>query len=372
MIYLALTHDWELRGDGSGDIEQIQFAPLRRLLQIYAKFGARTTILPDLMQQIRFRRLEAKHPELRPLADSWDEHVRDAFRKGHDIQLHLHPQWLNADYENGRWHPRGDWSILNYEGDAAYTMLAGGKQYLEDLLQPIDSDYRCLAFRAGALAAAPSDHLFESLATLGIEIDVSIAGGVFVDSEDLQLDYRNCEEPFLPFYPVMKDARKVSDKREDIVCVPLNHFYGSRRAATRQNISLARQQINRPPNSEAQSQRLQADAKSNRQSRIGLAVEKLIMPAVKRKHFVSDTGRLNYPLMREMLASIRARTRASGLTQLPVVLTNHPKDIRDMPSIERLVGEVSEADDIRFITLSEIAAKIHSGEFQVRTQGMDD
>ena len=372
MIYLALTHDWELRGDGSGDIEQIQFAPLRRLLQIYAKFGARTTILPDLMQQIRFRRLEAKHPELRPLADSWDEHVRDAFRKGHDIQLHLHPQWLNADYENGHWHPRGDWSILNYEGDAAYTMLAGGKQYLEDLLQPIDSDYRCLAFRAGALAAAPSDHLFESLATLGIEIDVSIAGGVFVDSEDLQLDYRNCEEPFLPFYPVMKDARKVSDKREDIVCVPLNHFYGSRRAVTRQNISLARQQINRSPNSEARSQRPQADSKSNRPSRISLAVEKLIMPAVKRKHFVSDTGRLHYPLMREMLASIRARACASGLTQLPVVLTNHPKDIRDLASIERLVGEVSQADDIRFITLSEIAAKIHSGEFQVRTQGMDD
>jgi hypothetical protein len=366
-IHLALTHDWELRGDGSGDIEQIQFASLRRLLQIYAKFGARTTILPDLMQQIKFRRLEAEHPELKPLADSWDEHVRDAFRKGHDIQLHLHPQWLNADYENGHWHPRGDWSILNYERDAAAAMLASGKQYLEALLRPIDSSYRCLAFRAGALAAAPSPHLFESLASLGIEIDVSIAGGVFVDSKDLQLDYRSCEETFLPFFPVMEDARKVSNKQEDIVCVPLNHFYGSRRAVTRQNISLARQQINRPPNSEAQSQHPQANSRSNRRFRIGLAVEKLIMPVVKRKHFVSDTGRLNYPLMREMLASIRQRARDLGLTQLPIVLTNHPKDIRDLAAIERFVGEVSEADDIRFITLSEIAAKIQSGEFQVKT-----
>jgi hypothetical protein len=293
--------------------------------------------------------------------------VRDAFRKGHDIQLHLHPQWLNAEYEKGHWHPRGDWSILNYERDAAAAMLASGKQYLEALLRPIDSSYRCLAFRAGALAAAPSPHLFGSLASLGIEIDVSIAGGVFVDSEDLQLDYRSCEETFLPFFPVMEDARQVSNKREEIVCVPLNHFYGSRRAVTRQNISLARQQINRPPNSEAQSPRPQADSTSNRQSRIGLAVEKLIMPAVKRKHFVSDTGRLNYPLMREMLASIRSRAHESGLTQLPVVLTNHPKDIRDLPAIERFVGEVSEADDIRLITLSEIATKIQSGEFQVKT-----
>src|SRR6266849_10769559 len=102
-IYLALTHDWELRGDGSGDIEQIQFAPLRQLLQVYKKFGARTTFLPDLMQQIKFRSLEDKHPELKSLADSWDEHVCEAFRQGHDIQLHLDPQWLSGEYENGSW-----------------------------------------------------------------------------------------------------------------------------------------------------------------------------------------------------------------------------------------------------------------------------
>jgi hypothetical protein len=362
-IYLALTHDWELRGDGSGDIEKIQFAPLRRLLEIYAKWNVRTTILPDVMQQLAFRREENEHPALKLLADSWDQHLRDTFRQGHDIQLHLHPQWLNANYKDGRWLPDGDWSILNYERDAAYAILARGKQYLETLLQPIDSSYRCLAFRAGALAAAPSNHLFESLAGLGIELDVSVAGGVFVNNDHLQLDYRHCEETFRPFYPRMEDARKVSDKSGPIVCVPLNHFYGSRRAVTRQNISLARQEMNRAPSSHAN-----VDLRSTRGSRIGLAFEKLIKPAIKRKHFVSDTGRLNYPLMREMLASIRERARASGLPQLPIVLTNHPKDIRDFPAIERFVGEAAQAEDIRFITLSEIAGKMRSGEFEIRTQ----
>src|SRR5437016_6199589 len=218
-IYLALTHDWELRGDGSGDIEQIQFAPLRRLREIYAKRSARTTILPDVMQQLAFRRSANAQPELQPLADSWDEHVRDAFREGHDIQLHLHPQWLNAKYQAGHWQLNGAWSILNYERDTAHAMLADGKKYLENLLRPIDPTYHCLAFRAGALAAAPSDHLFPSLASLGIQLDVSIAGGLLVSDQNLQLDYRNCEETFLPYYPEMEDARKVSDHREDIVCV---------------------------------------------------------------------------------------------------------------------------------------------------------
>ncbi|MDX6384456.1 MAG: hypothetical protein QOK48_2029 [Blastocatellia bacterium] len=365
MIYLALTHDWELRGDGSGDIEKIQFAPLRRLLEIYARVGARTTILPDLMQQLRFRRLQARYPELKLGADSWDEQVREASRQGHDIQLHIHPHWLNGRYENDRWQLDGDWSILNYDRDTAFAMLADGKLYLETLLQPIDPGYRCLAFRAGALAAAPSDHLFHSLVSLGIKLDVSIAGGMFVNDQNLQLDYRSCEETFLPYFPRLEDARKISARREEIACVPLNHFYGSRREVTRQNLKLARQQVNQPRPGSATIP--VAESKSGSPSRAGLAFEKLIMPAIKRKHFVSDTSRLNYPLMREMLASIRRRARDSGLANIPVVLTNHPKDIRDLPAIEKFVGEVAQAGDIQFITLTEIVARIQSGEFEVRT-----
>jgi hypothetical protein len=363
-IYLALTHDWELRGDGSGDIEEIQFVPLRRLAEIYRKFGARTTFLPDVMQQIRFRSLEDKHLELKPSADSWDEHVREAYRQGHDIQLHLHSQWSDAQYESGRWHLRGDWSLLNYDRDRATAMLAECKNYLEHLLRPIDADYRCVAFRASALAVAPSAHLLPSLAGLGIGIDVSVAAGVYLSNETLQLDYRNCEESFLPYYPRMDDARKVSAQREPIVCVPLNHFYGSRRSVTKQNLALAGERVKRHRETSLTATRGPAPLDSGRAG-LGRVYEKLIEPVIRRKHFVSDTGRLNYPLMREMLASIRQRARESGLSQLPVVLTNHPKDIRDWDGIERFVGEVSAAGDIEFITLAEIVEKLREGEFRV-------
>ena len=64
-------------------------------------------------------------------------------------------------------------------------------------------------------------------------------------------------------------------------------------------------------------------------------------------------------------ASIRQRARASGLPRVPVVLTNHPKDIRDWAGLERFVSEIADAEDLKFITLSELAAKIRSGEFSV-------
>jgi len=364
-IYLALTHDWELRGDGSGDIEEIQFAPMRRLLEIYEKFDARTTFLPDVKQQVTFRRWENKHPELKPPADSWDEHVLKACERGHDVQLHLHSQWSDASWENGRWSLRGEWSLLKYDREQATAMLAESKSYLENLLQTVNRDYRCVAFRASALALAPNAHLLPTLAGLGIQIDISVAAGFFLSNQTLQLDYRECEETFLPYYPRMDDARRVSTQRESIICVPLNHFYGSRRAVTKQNLALASRRWRRrdADSTAAPAGRPQLDTE---RSGIARVYEKLIEPALRRKYFVSDTGRLNYRLMREMLAQIRQRARASGLARVPVVLTNHPKDIRDWDGLERFVGEIAKADDIEFITLTEVAERLRSGEFQIR------
>jgi hypothetical protein len=71
--------------------------------------------------------------------------------------------------------------------------------------------------------------------------------------------------------------------------------------------------------------------------------------------------------MREMLDSIRERARRSELSKVPVVLTNHPKDIRDWDGLERFIADIAEAGDLEFITLSELAEKIKAGEFPVRT-----
>ena len=81
-IYLALTDDWELRGNGSGDASQLQFAPLKQLLRIYGQYGVRSTFNVEVMQQLTFRKVQDQYPELKSLADEWDDHVREAFKEG--------------------------------------------------------------------------------------------------------------------------------------------------------------------------------------------------------------------------------------------------------------------------------------------------
>ena len=373
-IHLALVDDWELSGNGSGDIRRLQFEPMRRLVGIYKRLGIRGSFNAEVMQQITFRKYQDQHEELKVLAGEWDDVVSETFRQGHDIQLHIHPQWRGAEYKDGRWKLTADWSILNHSPEAALEMLRGGKDYLENLLRDIDPNYRCVSFRSGAWCIAPSPHMLDLLVTLGIVFDMSIVAGVHYDTRNIKLDYTVCEEDFLPYYPVMTDARKVSTKPEPIVCVPTNCFYASRRQVLRHHLEKT---ISKVKGKVARRTTISNNGRSGEtygeewaqidggfMQRI---YRKGIVPYVKGKHTISDLAQLDYPLMTEMLESIRKRSRATGLSDVPVVLENHTKDLQNFSDLERFLEKAVASPDIKFVTLTELAAKLKEN-FKIKTR----
>ena len=376
-IYLAFVDDWELSGNGSGDARELQFEPMRELVKIYNAHGVRGSFNAEVMQQLTFRRFERDYPELKTLADEWDAVVLETYAQGHDIQLHIHPQWHDAQYESGHWRLTSDWSILNYDADAAFQMIKAGKEYLENLLRAVDADYACVSFRSGSWCIAPSPHLLSLLVKLGITFDMSIVGGVRYETKNINLDYTNCDEDFLPYYPVMTDARKVSDKQEPIICIPTNHFYGSRRQVFKHHLGKALLKVKQrvapaasatasKPSGRSREAYGHEWAQTRHASLLARVYEKGIVPYLKGKHLISDIAQLDYALLREMLASIRKRARASGLGQIPVILENHTKDVRDFSDIERFIKDVSQASDIKCLTLSELARELRGGRFQIR------
>lgn len=376
-IHLALVDDWELSGNGSGDIRRLQFEPMRRLVSIYNRLGIHGSFNAEVMQQITFRHHQHQYPELHALADEWDAIVKETFRQGHDVQLHIHPQWQDAEYQDGRWKLTADWSILNYPRETALHLLRSGKAYLENLLQDIDPNYRCVSFRSGAWCIAPSPHMLNLLVELGITFDMSIVAGVKYDTRNIQLDYTTCEEDFLPFYPVMTDARKLSDKVEPIICVPTNCFYASRRQVLQHHLDKAVGKIKSkiagpPPVSNNNGRTVEAYGEEWAQIDGGLTkriYRKGIVPYLKGKHTISDLAQLDYALMIEMLDSIRKRSRTSGLTDVPVVLENHTKDLQNFSDLERFLEKAVESSDIRFVTLTELATGLKH-KFKVKTRSL--
>ena len=375
-IYLALVDDWELSGDGSGDPHELQFAPMRRLVEIYNSHGIRGSYNAEVLQQLTFRQLQGQHPELKALADEWDDSIRETFRQGHDVQLHIHPQWSSASYEDGKWKLHGDWSILNYTEEEARTLIARGKEYLENLLRPIDANYRCVSFRSGSWCIAPSPFMLNLLAEFGIVFDMSIVGGVRYDTRRIKLDYSKCEEDFLPYYPSMTDARRVSDKPEPIVCIPTNHFYGSRRSTLQHHVGKLSAKLKNRTSSQDKSDESARSVKTyghewaqtSHDSTLRRVYDKGIVPYVKGRHLISDLAQLDYPLMSEMLESIRRRARASGLKDVPVILENHTKDLHDFSHIDRFLSDVARASDIRCVTLTELQHDLQSGRFTIKSR----
>lgn len=375
-IHLAFVDDWELSGDGSGDPHELQFAPMRRLVEIYNAHNIRGSFNAEVLQQLTFRHFQDEHPELKALADEWDDSIRETFRQGHDVQLHIHPQWSSAEYEDGKWKLNGDWSILNYSAEQARALIARGKEYLENLLRPLDPNYHCVSFRSGSWCIAPSPFMLSLLADFDIVFDMSIVGGVRYDTRRIKLDYSNCEEDFLPYYPAMTDARRVSDKPEPIVCLPTNHFYGSRRNTLQHHFGKLSGKLKNRTSSDGDSNASARSvetyghewAQTSHDSTLRRVYDKGIVPYVKGRHLISDLAQLDYSLMTEMLESIRRRARTSGLKDVPVILENHTKDLRDFSHIDRLVSDVAKASDIRCVTLTELAHDLQSGRFAIKTR----
>lgn len=383
MIHLALVDDWELRGDGSGDMRRIQFEAMRKLLDVYERHGLRASFNAEVLQQFAHVESGKDNPEHRALAEEWEASVTGAYARGHDVQLHLHPQWRSAESDGTSWTLAENWSILSYPPDVAKSLVLEGKQYLEGLLRPLDSSYACVSFRSGSWAIAPSDHILHTLVDAGIVFDMSIADGLFYETRHVQLDYRNIEEPFLPYYPVLDDARRVASTSQPIVCVPTHTFnvstpahitgvlgrrasrLGPLRRPFRRFVAPSDAQSADDPDGYAQDHWMApAGSSASRLRRVAS-----LLRGSDRAPRVSDLSALSWHQMRQMLADIRRRATLSGMDVVPIVLENHSKDIADLDPIERFSAHVAAAPDIEVVTLQTLASNLKAGLYPVRTAG---
>lgn len=113
-IVIVLEDDWELNGNGTGNIAESQHIPATYLMNLAKKYGFRISFMVEVLQQLAFKIHEHKSNQLRVQAALWDGTVREMRLQGHDVQLHLHPQWVNARYEHEQFRVDRNWNIATY------------------------------------------------------------------------------------------------------------------------------------------------------------------------------------------------------------------------------------------------------------------
>lgn len=216
-IWIALTDDWELRGDGGGDVVALQHRPALALMELYAGCGIPATFCVETLQQLAFERFADADPGLARGRDLWRETVARMAAGGFDVALHLHPQWLHAAREDGFWRLDRRWNLADYDDEEIEDAFDRSLAYLRDACRlPAPA-----AFRAGSWGACcPSATILRCLRRHGIRIDVSVVNGLHFWGENVALDYRNLASPYRPYYPDADDIRRPAAKPGDVVEIP--------------------------------------------------------------------------------------------------------------------------------------------------------
>lgn len=203
MTRILYSADYELYlGENFLPESEVLVEPTAALLATCERIGIPMTLFVDVACIWRYR--EDGDEEFPGLVEA---QLRGALQRGHDVQAHLHPHWLHARRENGRWVAPLDTFLVGALGDPA-PLLARAKAYLEELLQPVDPTYRCVAFRAGNYGIQPEfERVFAALRDTGYEVDSSIVPGLLLKNEVNQIDFRGWRWPeksgvFLDVYEV--------------------------------------------------------------------------------------------------------------------------------------------------------------------------
>lgn len=196
MKSVLLTLDYELYGNGSGDVFEHVIEPTDRLLRIADEYGVKYTIFFEVVEYLKLKEEWDKGNSMGYASDpikAIEDQIVDAFRRGHDVQLHIHPQWINAQFVDGRWTvDLSQWRLGGYVGSGEHSLeniLLRGKQTIERLLRPVDPDYECVALRAGGYNIQPSTEIVEAMKRVGLSIDSSIYPGGRESGELSRYDY---------------------------------------------------------------------------------------------------------------------------------------------------------------------------------------
>ena len=217
-IGLIFTNDWEIFGDGSGDFWEIQYKPMKQILDLMAEHNAKMTIMAEVGQQFGFKTISTINKDALKISDAWEELITNALIDGHDVQLHFHPQWLYASYNDEKWLLNNNkWAIGKLQENEIRRILTQGKEYLESLLQKVKSDYKCNCFRAGAYYIEPSENVIKVLRELEFICDTSVTKGLISDN---YFDYSNAYSNVLPYF-IGNDIKFKSEADENLIELPI-------------------------------------------------------------------------------------------------------------------------------------------------------
>ncbi len=203
-VVLTLDYEtWQPLPEGKRlDWRETVLEPAQALMDTAQRCGAPLTFFVEMGEVLYLREHDPA------TAAALEDQIRQARLRGHDVQLHLHPEWLPEsspvlDAPSGVpwWDPNR--SRIHLHPEPPVELLGRLKEELEAIVRPVDPSYRVKVFRAGKYRIQPHAGVFQALQSLGILADSSVWHGGW--SFEHRFDFRNACSTMTPYFPSASD-----------------------------------------------------------------------------------------------------------------------------------------------------------------------
>ncbi|HRW98057.1 MAG TPA: hypothetical protein P5280_01135 [Cyclobacteriaceae bacterium] len=187
-IQFLLTFDYELPLGYCTDYQSGLFNPTDKLLECAKTNDFPIVLFADICSAIRFKEWDHAY------YTSFRRQIHDALLSGNDVQLHVHPHWMNSTFSDGQFQPSNDFSLSSFKDHKDISIsyiLQTAFDELTSMARDANRDYRCVAFRAGGYDVEPaSKEILSELIRMGIFFESSVIKNLFLNNEFSKIDYR--------------------------------------------------------------------------------------------------------------------------------------------------------------------------------------
>lgn len=182
MIDFIFTIDYEIYGNGEGSLREHILDPACQLQRIFTQANAK---LVFFVEAAELEKIEEARSD--PAIYDIKNQIKDLYIEGHEIALHLHPQWYKCESKNGRWElDNSEYNLCVLPEQRIVEIVDRSIKYLRSVLD--DINYKPLSFRAGNWLFQPTQPAAQILSSRGIKIDSSVFKGGL--QHQTRLDYR--------------------------------------------------------------------------------------------------------------------------------------------------------------------------------------
>ena len=328
MIECIFTIDYEIYGNGEGSLRELVYEPAERLAAIFRKHEKQFVAFVEAAE---LEMIESAGTD--PATGRVKTQIRDFYRDGFEIGLHLHPQWYNAKRENGRW-------LLDYDEYNLCTLPQARIAEIVDRaiawLRKVTgtADYAPLAFRAGNWLFQPTQPAAGILAARGVKVDSSVFKGGLQHQH--KLDYRRALRN--GYYWKFVEQVDVPDPDGTLLELPIyTQMVPFWKMLTSKRIGL--QQKSAPA----------AQADTNRISKLRDRLR--FMYPLK-----FDFCRMTLDELTRMVDGVIQEDRLDPKTIRPIVAIGHTKDLVDFETVEAFLLYL-EKKGIKVSTFQEVYGK---------------